>query len=229
MQLKKAKEQALAVVGDDHFLAGLKAGLNLFGGPIGSAVASLIADCVPNKRQRSAEAAVKLLGQKLEDLEGRIDIEAVDKDEFAELYNQFEDVARRTNREEKLNAAANIMANVLLKPGDGSKSPFGELDHLMRCVDALSAGAIATLGAAIKLKPPRHKSRGDVSLTPKELGRFMELDDELDLLMGYIAELRALNLVHVTEGLIGPTYESTAIRVTRMGAHFAERFIEGRM
>jgi hypothetical protein len=47
--------------------------------------------------------------------------------------------------------------------------------------------------------------------------------------MGFTAELRGLNLVHVTEGLIGTTSESTAIGVTSMGARFAQRFIEGRM
>ena len=53
----------------------------------------------------------------------------------------------RTHRDEKLRAAANILANLLLKPGDQAKVSYDELDHLIRCVDALSIGAITVLGA----------------------------------------------------------------------------------
>jgi hypothetical protein len=53
----------------------------------------------------------------------------------------------RTHREDKLRAAANILANLLLKPGDQAKVSYEELDHLIRCVDALSTGALLVLGA----------------------------------------------------------------------------------
>ena len=99
----------------------------------------------------------------------------------------------------------------------------------MRCVDALSAGAIALLGAAIKLKPPRHASGGDVSIRPSELVSLVAPHD-LHLLMSLASELRSLNLIHLTEGIVGsPSYENAAVRVTPMGVRFAQRFVEGRM
>ena len=41
-----------------------------------------------------------------------------------------------------------ILANLLLRPGDPAKSSYEELDHLIRCIDDLSIGAIHVLGAA---------------------------------------------------------------------------------
>ena len=226
--IRQAADQFTAMSAWDHFVALVKAAVSAapcVGGPL----SSLIGDYVPLSRQQAAETAAQLLAERLAALEGRTDPGAVNEKDFAELFNKFERIARGTNREEKLNAAANLLANAVLKRGDAAKSAFEELDHLMHCVDTLSAGAISALGAAIKVKPPRHGSGGDVSLTPQELAAPMELGGKLDLLMGFVAELRSLNLVHVTEGLIGPTYESSAIRVTPMGVRFAQRFIEGRM
>ena len=46
-------------------------------------------------------------------------------------------IMERTHRDEKLRAAANILANLLLKPGDQAKVSYDELDHLIRRVEAL--------------------------------------------------------------------------------------------
>jgi hypothetical protein len=69
----------------DHILAVVKAGINavpLVGGPL----ASLIGDYVPTSTQRAVEKTVELLGEQLSSLEGRIDVEQVDKEEFSELF-----------------------------------------------------------------------------------------------------------------------------------------------
>src|SRR6266851_5467955 len=69
----------------DHAIALVKAALNLVPS-IGGAVASLIDDYVPLSTQRSIEKAMDSLGEKLASLEGRIDVSAVNKDDFSELF-----------------------------------------------------------------------------------------------------------------------------------------------
>jgi hypothetical protein len=67
----------------DHALAIIKAGINLIpvvGGPI----ASLIGDYVPTSTQAVIERSTELLAQKLDALKDRIDLEAVNKDDFSE-------------------------------------------------------------------------------------------------------------------------------------------------
>jgi hypothetical protein len=62
-----------------------EAGLNavpVVGGPL----ASLVSDYVPTSTQRNVEKTVELLGEMLSSLEGRIDVELVDKEEFSELF-----------------------------------------------------------------------------------------------------------------------------------------------
>jgi hypothetical protein len=170
-----------------------------------------------------------MMTAKIADIEGRIKIDAISKDEFAELYNKFRAAAARTNREEKLRTAANIVANALLPANDPQRSPFDELDHLMHCVDTLSSGAIAVLGASIQARTPRHASRGDTPFNFSALRQKLP-DHDPDLLFSLASELRGLNLLHITEGVIqSSNYEAYQFRVTPMGSRFAERFIEGQM
>jgi len=53
---------------------------------VGGAIASLTSDYVPLSTQKSIERATELLRSHLTRLEERLDAEAVDKDEFAELF-----------------------------------------------------------------------------------------------------------------------------------------------
>lgn len=113
----------------DHALAIIKAGINLVpvvGGPI----ASLIGDYLPTSTQAAIERSTELLAQKLDALIDRIDVEALNKDDFSELFKSCYLVIVRTNREAKLQAAAAILANLLLRAGDPAKSSYEELDHL---------------------------------------------------------------------------------------------------
>src|SRR5271170_7009379 len=96
----------------DHALAVLKAALNLIPN-VGGALASLIGDYVPTSTQRSIDKTITLLGEKLTSLEGRIDIDAVNKEDFSELFKSCYLVVVRSNREEKLHAAAALLANLL--------------------------------------------------------------------------------------------------------------------
>lgn len=192
-------------------------------------VSSLIGDYAPTSRQRSLDDTVRRFSEKVADIENRVDTEAINKDDFAELFGEFEALAAKTNREEKLRTAANILANSLLPPGDPNRSPFDELDHLMHCVDALSSGAIAVLGASIQVVAQRGGRRGDMRFQFAELKQKLR-DTDPDVVFGCATELRSLNLLHITEGLVGgPNPENHGYQVTPLGLRFAERFIEGRM
>jgi hypothetical protein len=69
----------------DHALTVVKAALNLIPS-VGGALASLIGDYVPTSTQRSIDETMSLLGEKLLSLEGRIDVDAVNKEDFSELF-----------------------------------------------------------------------------------------------------------------------------------------------
>ena len=210
----------------DHALAVLKASLNAVPG-VGGPIASLISDYVPSSRQQAMEKAVEYFKKKLADIEDRISADALNKEDFADLYWKFEALVLKTNREEKLRAAANILANALLPSSDPHKSPYDELEHLMHCTDALSSGAIAVLGASIQIRAPRHASGGDSSFNFDELKRKLSHLNP-NLVLGLATELRSLNLLHITEGVItGRDYEGYLLQVTPLGSRFAERFVEG--
>ena len=208
----------------DHALAAFKAAVNLV--PlVGGSVASLIDDYVPTSKQKAIDQGWQLFSARIESLETRINSESANKEDFAELFQRFEDVISRTNRREKLEAAANILTNVLLKPNDPAKSPFEELDHLMHCVDKLSSGAITILGAVRTLPPQGQLGIHSFSAVWRQLPQI-----EQSLLMSLLMELHSLNLVRVTEGAVGtPDWQHVSVQLTLVGQRFAERFIEGRL
>jgi hypothetical protein len=191
----------------------------------GGLIARLIDEVRP-RTQRSVERTMQLLEQKLSSFGNRIDPAQVNNEEFSELFKSCCLVVMRSHREEKLRAAANILANLLLQAGDSEKSSYEELDHLVRCLDALSTGAISVLGAVRYL----------VTRTPTGIGGNVHLPQLRDalpsidpsLLMSLVSELRGLNLVRVQEGGIRLPDDSQAlIELTPIGERFAHRFIEG--
>jgi hypothetical protein len=101
----------------DHVIAVIKAGLNAVP-VVGGSIASLIDDYVPTSTERSIEKNLNLLAEKLTSLEGRIDVEEVNKEDFSELFKSCYLVVIRSNHEEKLRAAAALMANLLLRSND---------------------------------------------------------------------------------------------------------------
>jgi hypothetical protein len=49
------------------------------------------------------------------------------------------------------------------------------------------------------------------------------------MVMSLASELRGLNLVHVTEGMIDSgDYDSFTVKLTPIGGRFADKFIEGK-
>ncbi len=211
----------------DHALALIKAGLNAV--PlVGGSIASLIGDYIPTATQRDTERAMEMLGEKLTALGVRVDVENVNKDEFSELFKSCYLVIVRTHQHEKLQAAANILANLLLRSGDPAKASYNELDHLIRCVEALSIGAITVLGAARRVAT----TAGQGSQGHFNFSQLHETVPQMDasLLMSLVSELRGFNLIHVQEPPIKmPDYANYLLELTPIGRRFVERFIEGSM
>lgn len=211
----------------DHALIAAEVGLNLVP-VVGGALATLVDKYIPEKTEKAAEHTMALLAEKVAALGDRINGEVVNKEEFAELLQSSLQVCVRTSREEKLRAAANILANQLLQPGDAAKSPYEELDHLARCLEVLSIGAIAVLGAVqqISAKVPM----GTQDHIHFDQLRSVFADQEPSLLMSLVSELRAFNLVRVQEPTIRPPdYGGTIIEITSIGRRFVQRFIQGDM
>jgi hypothetical protein len=148
-------------------------------------------------------------------------VEAVNKEDFSKLFKSCYLVAVRSNRNEKLNAAAALLANLLLKPGDPAKFSYDELDHLVWCLEALSIGAIAVLGAVRKLADSNENRMIKFNLLQDLFPQF-----EFSLLMSLVSELRALNLVRVQdEGAIRmPDRSGIGIELAPIGRRFFERF-----
>ena len=151
-----------------------------------------------HRRKKPLRETIELLGEKLGALQGRIDLEAVNKEDFAELFKSCYLAIIRSNREEKLHAAAAMLANMLLLPGDPCKSSYEELDHLIRCIDALSIGAISFWAQPSGLPLLPAKALTDISSSINCGGLFKQFD--ASLLMSLVSELRALNLLRVQEG-----------------------------
>ena len=86
------------------------------------------------------------------------------------------------------------------RPNDPGKVSYEELDHLVRCLDTLSTGAISVLGAA-------HRIAGSAALDSQGHFQFQQLlgsfpQFEASLLMSLVSELRSLDLLRVQEGAI---------------------------
>jgi hypothetical protein len=64
-----------------------------FGGPLAS-----LFEFIPTAHQKNVEKAIGLFGQLLTDLEERIDVKAVDKQQFAELFQTCARTMERTHR-----------------------------------------------------------------------------------------------------------------------------------
>jgi hypothetical protein len=174
----------------DHALAIIKARISAVPG-IGGPIASLIGDYVRSATQRSIETALELLKQKLEMFHDRIDVESVNKDEFAELFKSCYLSIVRTHQKTRLNAAANLIANILLRNGDPDKLYYTELDHFARCLETLSIGAIETLGHVVaiakKVKPDDYRVQ-PVRFNFEDLKKRMP-DTDSFLAMGLVGEL----------------------------------------
>ena len=225
----------------DHALIAIKAVLNAVP-VVGGALASLIGDYIPLSTQRSIEKATVFLREQLEKLQDRVNVEMVNKDEFADLFKSSYLAIVRTTNEKKLRAAAAILANLLLKPRDSDKLPYTELDHFLHCLDQLSVGAIAVLGVVYDLgrkNAPPNYPEGDIRRTLEALRSVQGIrldfrvvhaemsDMDPSLLMGLLSELNAANLIHLpgVPTVRTPDFGNYPVELTALGIRFVEKVL----
>ena len=212
----------------DHSLAVIKAGLAVVP-VVGGSISSLIGDYIPTATEKSRDRAIELLTQRIEGLGDRVDVEVVDKDDFAELFKSCYLSIVRSHREEKLRAATAILANLLLREGDPDKCSYAELDHFSRCVETLSSGAVEVLANVVHVA--RSEGFSDVGVTSHKM-TFGDLNSRMpeyspELLMGLVAELDRANLLHrVGAAIEMPAYGNHQVRLTPLGKRFAQFLLE---
>jgi hypothetical protein len=207
----------------DHALAVIKAGLEIIPA-VGGPLASLVGDYVPTSTQRNVEQAIGRLQSQLVALGDRVDTEAVNKDEFAELFKTAYLIIIRSHHEERLAAATHLITNLLLRPGDPDKLTYTELDHFARCLDQLSLGALQILVRSVAIanrQAPGFLAHKSVAVMFQQLQ--MEAPDfPASLLMGLVAELDRFNLMHRAgvPSIRTADYGNYSLEVTPLGARF---------
>jgi hypothetical protein len=124
------------------------------------------------------------------------------------------------------------LANLLLKPGDPGKLTYTELDHFVRCLDALSIGAVTVLGAAwsiVRAFPPSFGGGASANFEFERLRTKLPPQMEPELVMGLIGELNACYLLHLQEpGIRTPQFGNYQLELTLLGKRFVA-FVEGEM
>ena len=103
--------------------------------PFTAVIASLINDYVPKSYDISLNNFIYDIKDSLERLENRIDTDAINKDEFAELFISCCSGVTKTNKRIKIRIFARMFTNIMLKEGDYEKISYSELDHLVRAGD----------------------------------------------------------------------------------------------
>lgn len=209
-------------------LAVFKAGLS-GAGPLGGTLASLLGDALQAHTDKTFRRTIALLEQRLEMLEQRIDLGTIDRDELAELFKSCYQTILRTHQEEKLRVAAALLVNILLREGDPDRMAYSEVDHLVRCLDGLSIGAIRALGAAVDLAAPRdlaHPDNDPFRFNFKDLQLKLK-EPSPHLLMGLVGELNAYNLLHIVgvPAIPETNYANYGIELTPLGARFVSRLM----
>ena len=192
-------------------------------------------DYIPTATEKTRDRAIKFLRTRLEELGQRIDAEAVNKDDFAELFKSCYLSIVRSHRDEKLKAATGILANFLLREGDTDKLSYTELDHYARCVETLSSGAVEVLGMVVRIAHSGSRlfeeSKLDWTINSYEMNfgdlrtRFPQYSPEL--LMGLVAELDRANLLHRgVPGIRESDYANYTVELTPLGQRFARFLID---
>ncbi len=205
----------------DHALATVKAGIAavpIVGGPI----ASLIGDYIPTSTQKRTEEIIKLLAERLQELGNRLDADAVNKEEFSELFKSCYLIAVRSHKTERLKIAANLIANILLKPGDTEKMQYEELDHFAKCAESLSIGALHVLGIAYRVASGQRNKSVRLAHLALQTNGWGE-----PLVEGLTAELAGWNLLNNSRqgSATHNGYADYPIRLTTLGERFVEHLL----
>ena len=215
----------------DHLFAFIKAAFATLPGTGGLGV--LIDEYVHSSTRRALEKAFEFLNQRIDHLADRINATGVNEDELSDMVKTFVRVSVRSSCEEKLQAAANILANVLLRKGDGEKLSFTELEFFARCVESLSVGAIRVLAVAYRISQQqgRHKNQiGEYDFTAQDLVPQVP-DMEPRVVMALVGELNAWGLMRITGGSFAGLpangyWENEPLRMPETGVRFVRYVLE---
>ena len=177
----------------------------------------------------ATEKSIRLLGMKLNSMAARISMECLSTADFGDLLMGWMAVMGRTQREEKLRAAANLVANQLLVPGDPERIEPSEADLFMRAIEQLSKDALAVLGEAYLMG--KYERRNDLGAESVRLQfavlctRFPKSDPHL--IVGLIGELDRFGLLHRDSRPVvrSASYEDQPFDLTPLGARFIERLV----
>lgn len=190
-------------------------------GPAGAFLSTWVSARLQESTNESIDLSLRLLRARLERLEGRVADAIEDESETAELIKLWIWVASRSHHESKLRAAANLVANHLLKKSDRERLTFSETDLFMHSLDSLSVGALEVLLTAHELA--KFETRADPSreLVRVDFGRIHQRMPATDssLLMGMIGELDRFNLLHKlgSPGVRQENYQNYPIEMTPLG------------
>lgn len=106
---------------------------------------------------------------------------------------------------------------------------YTELDHLIRCVDSLSADAIAVLGVAHDWAKAHGTPAGPDGSSRIDFDQLRSKSGDMDpsLLMGLVGELLAANLLHLPAAppIRMPNYGNYPAELTPLGTRFVEKFL----
>jgi hypothetical protein len=208
----------------DHVISLVKAGLNavpVLGGPI----ASLVGDYIPSSTDRCLNEFITSFSTRLATLEARVDTIHIDKDEFAELFKSAYLVVVRSHRKEKLEGAARLLSNILLREGDVEKLTYTELDHFIRALEGLSSGALTLHGKIVRFaraEIARSNLQRQFSMTLGHLSSVVG-ESNLSLLSGLCRELVSWGLVNLKVPQVNAQdYTIHNVELTELGIRFAE-------
>lgn len=213
----------------DHILAVFKAGVSAVP-VVGGTIASLIGDYIPTATERTVRESIDILSKRIEELGDRIDDECVNKDEFSELFKSCYLIMVRTHKEKKIRGAIELICNILLKKDDADKLNYTEIDHFMRCLDALSIGAIEVLGHVVAVASAMHRERVGVENVRMAFADVQNRVPQIepDLLMSLLGELNSFHLVFVnpTPGVRTVSYQNSPVELPPIGARFAKYILQ---
>lgn len=202
----------------DHVINSIKAICATI--PGGGGIATLIDDYIPKSTEKALYVFVSELKDRLEKLESRVEIGAVNEDEFAELFKSCYVGVIKTTQQKKIKVFAAMFANTMLKEGDPDKASYSELDHFVRAMDSLSIGALRVMTEIYRRCSSSAQNRTDFSNISSSFP-----DISPSLVMGLISELNSLHLVQVTIPTVRTVnYGNYPVELTDLGRKFVERY-----
>lgn len=195
---------------------------------VGGFLSTFLDECLSRSTHRAVVKAMQFVHERVEGLEDRVDAKTVDEDELSDAWKSFMRSSVSTSQDEKLRAAANLLANTLLHPGDPEKLSYTERDHFVRCLDALSIGAIQVLGFAYRMtraRGARKNQIGEYEFQARDLvGNAEGMPPRM--VMSLVGELSAWRLLRSSDPgvtLPGDGYaENEPVKLTPTGERFVE-------